>query len=494
MRKVVATKNEARHKLLSGLNKVADCVVCTIGPSGRNAIIERPYQSPLKTNDGVTVANEIYLDDEIEELGGQIVKYATKATNSKAGDGTTTTTVFLKTLANECFDKINRDILGEINTMEMKREIEKECDKAVSKIKEKSKKIKTKKELSDIASVSMEDREIGDIIAEVLHTVGVDGRVLTEESLEFKTSYEFVDGSNFNFGFISPIMANNDKGEAEIEKVPILVTNTKLSSIGQLLNILKILKDKQQKNLLIFTESIEKEIIPQINRLKMDTGFNLVIVKTPAGKPEILEDIVSICGGQVMDENLGKKLEETEILDTGFAQKIIVNKDETIIVKGAGNPKESIKNLKEKVKISKSEFDKEQFKKRIGNLSGVIGKINIGATTESGREYLRLKIEDAVNATRCAMEEGYIKGAGLTLLEVAEEMKDSILYNTLKSPNEQINKNAGKILEVPEWVIDPVKVVRSALENACAEVSLLITTDVAIADKKEKPKDLSFDD
>ena len=492
MLKILKTNQEARDSLLRGLNKVADSVVSTLGPSGRNAVIGRPYQDPLITNDGETVAKNINLEDEIEELGGSIIKAATRKTNEKAGDGTTTTTCLLQSLANEAFKKAG-NILEQKNPMDIKREIDRECARAVQLLAGKSKKIKTKEELKHIASISMENEEIGSVIAEVLNKVGKDGAVKTEQSLEFTTSYSFEDGSKFNHGFIVPSMENNNKGQAELESPLILYTNNKINSLSQLRTVLGVVSPLS-KSLVIFTEQIEIEVVKKLLELRLESGFQTVVVKIPSSKQETFEDLVSLCGGKMIDETKDIKLENVVEDFLGKAKKVIISKDETIIIKGNGDVKKAVQDLKEKKDKAESLYDKELLTKRIGNLGGVIGTIKVGATTDSEREYLNLKVEDAVNATRCALEEGYVKGGGIALYEIANEMKDSILYNTLRAPYLKIVENAGGKIEIPDTVIDSTKVMRVALENACSYAGLLITTEVAIADKLEKPKDLTIDD
>lgn len=244
----------------------------------------------------------------------------------------------------------------------------------------------------------------------------------------------------------------------------------------------------------MFVEQIEMDVVKKLMELRLESGFQTVVVKIPFGKPEVFEDLVSLCGGKMIDSSRDMTLENVSVDFLGKAEKVIISKDETILIKGKGDVKKAIEDLKEKKDKAESLYDKELLTKRIGNLGGVIGTIKVGATTDSEREYLSLKVEDAVNATRCALEEGYIKGGGLALYEVAEEMKDSILYNTLRAPYLKIQENAGGEVEIPDTVIDSAKVIRVALENACSYAGLLITTDVAIADKLEKPKDLTIDD
>ena len=488
MSKVYLTGDQAREKVIIGFDKLADAIGRTLGPAGRNAIIGRPFQNPLITNDGVTIAKEFELDNELEQLGVSVIRDATKRTNDNAGDGTTTTTVLLQAIVNEAIKKLEKQDAFSVtssNPMAIKKEIDEACLKAEKILQEKSTKIKTKKDLEQIATISMENEVVGKIIADLFDKIGKDGVVTVEDNQSFDVEPQITEGLEVLNGFVSPYMATTEKREAVIEKPFILMTNESIGSTQQLIPIINQIKDKTRQ-LVIFCEAVEKEMITEFVISKLNGSFTFVVIKTPAGKPEILEDIQAVVGGEIVDTQKGMSLVNSTIDHLGKADKIIADKDKTLIIGGKGNVKEQVKKLKDQLSKNDSLYEKNNLEKRIARLSGGIAVLRVGATTESEREYLKLKVEDAVNATKCALQDGYVKGGGLALKEVAGELGDTIITQALKVPYEKIQENAGGNLEIKSTVIDPTKVVLQALKNACSVAGLFITTEIAIADKKEK--------
>lgn len=490
MSKVYLSGEEARDKVVSGFNKLADSIGRTLGPAGRNAIIGRPFQNPLMTNDGGTISKEFELEDEIEQLGVSVIRDATKRTDDNAGDGTTTTTVLLQAIVKEAIKKLDKKdafSLNNSNPMAVRKEIDEACAKAEKLLIEKSTKIKTKKDLEHIAIISMENDEVGKIIADLFDKIGKDGVVTVEDNQSFDIEAQVKEGLEIPNGLISPHMVTNQKGEAVIEKPFILMTNESIGSSKQLVPIFNQIKDKTRQ-LVIFCESIEKEMITEFIIAKLNGSFSFLVIKTPAGKPEVLEDIQAVIGGEIIDTQKGMSLANATIESLGTSDKVISNKDKTLIVGGKGNVKEQIKKLKDELVKTDSQYEKNNLEKRIARLAGGIAVLRVGATTESEREYLKLKVEDAVNATKCALQDGYVKGGGLALKEVADELGDTIITEALRSPYNKIQENAGGNLEIKSTVIDPTKVVLQALKNACSVAGLFITTEIAIADKKEDEK------
>lgn len=496
MKKVFTTKEEARERLFAGVNKVADAIASTLGPAGKNAIIGRPYQDPLMTNDGRTIAeNALPLDDEIENLGAQVVLQVTKRTDSNAGDGTTTTTVLLQSILNEANKRLGTDsLVSSLNdTMALKREIDTDCETALAELEKQKVEIKTKKDLKNIATVSMESEEYGELLSDIFWKIGKDGVVTVEDSGDFMVESEIVTGLEVPHGFVSGYMANNDNGTCKFSNVGIIVTNQKLGSIEQLKPITNKLFAKT-KELVIFADTVEKELVGGLILNKINGVFHVTVIKTPVGRKDILEDIACVTGAEFYDTDKGMDIVNIEVEHLGRCVTFTADKDKTTIVGGTGDTKPHIKKLKAELEISKSTFDKENLEKRIAKISGGVAVIRVGATSEAEREYLKLKIEDAVNATKWAFKDGYVAGGGLALRKVAHKMPKSILFNALKRPYEKIKENAGGELDVSNDIIDPYRVVSQALKNACSTAGMFITTDIAIADKFEKPKDISLDD
>lgn len=487
MKKIILSGEEAREKLLLGVNKLADIVTSTIGPAGRNIIIDRPFQDPHITNDGVTVAKEIVLDDEIEELGAKVIKEASKRQNDDVGDGTTSVTAILSGLINSLNKNKNPLLADTRNVMDLKREIESECTKAVDLLKKNSKEVKTLEDIINIASISMENREIGEIIGKLYRELGPDGLVKVEMGSGFEIESEIKDGYEIPFGLISPAFTT-EEGKNTTTKPLILATNIKLNQAKQVKPIVQELISRGQKDLVIFAEHFDKEVVISFIQVKMLGQFNPILIKIPSGKEDVFEDICSITGAKFVNENNGDTIEGINVSgDLGTIKSITASKDSTILIGGKAT---NIETLKEKLKNEKSEYEKDLLTKRIAKLNGKIGIITVGAKTENEKGYLKDKIDDAVNATKWAMKEGCVKGGGLALKEIAEQMKDSILYEGLMAPHKKITENAGKELEITDNIIDPTAVVRLSLENACSIAGTFITTGAAIADKIEKKKDI----
>lgn len=493
MRKVYSIGIDATTKIVAGLNKIADAVEITLGPSGKNAIIERKYQEPLITNDGKTVAEEMELDDELEALGASVIKQVTKKTNELAGDGTSTTTSLTRAIVNECLSRIgNKDSLlsGSISVMDMKRTLDKECEQAISILEKNATKIKDDEDLEKVATVSMENPQLGKLIAEVFNKVGVDGVVLSELGQGYETTYTLNEGFDIEYGFISPAMEDSN-GKTIIENPRIMVTNVPIETIDQLKPIISQIKD-ETRNLILFCTNINDNTALNIIRNKLGGIFNVIVVKIPV-KNDIIYDIEASTGTKIIDKEVGDKVEEFLKSNLGTCDKIIITKDKTTII-GGQDTRDYVTSLKKKKEESKSLYDQEVIGKRIAKITNGIAVINVCSQTTSEAEYIKLKIEDAVNATRCALKEGTVKGGGLALKEVSEQMKGTILETPLKRPYLKIQENNGSKLEIPDDVRDPLLVVKTALKNACSLAGMFITSGIAIADKREKPKDLTLDE
>lgn len=481
--KIIKKGKEARSALLKGICFTAEAIASTMGPGGRNAVLSRTHLYPLITNDGLTVGQHIELEDECEEQGSLLVKQACKKTNDNAGDGTTTTAVLVRSITEEGLKMIDDEdslILSSVNAMSVKREIDAACQLVVEELKKTSRPTEGKQDIKNIATVSMESEEYGNMLADIFTEIGKNGAVKVEDSSGFKTTFSITKGAKFECGAVSPYMLT-DKGEITLDKVRVLVTNEKISSVDQLAFLQEL--SKETKELYIFCDSIEQHILQiLIKNLIMGT-FKVVVVKVDMGNKENLEDIADIVCAKFIDHNL-TSLKDTKISHLGYADKITSTSGETTIIGGGGNTSEKV--LKLQSETPDSLFDQEKLKQRIARLEGKASVIKIGANSEAEKEYLKLKFEDAVNAIRSAMEEGVVKGGGLALKEIAENLPTNILTEALKRPYQVIQENNGQPLEIREDVIDPTKVTRNALENACSIAGLVITTEVLSVDKREK--------
>ena len=496
MKKIVIFGDDARLKLKTGIDTVSNAVKLTIGPSGRNVVIGRPYQTPLITNDGATIAKEIVMDDEIEELGAQMVKQASKQSNDKAGDGTTTTTVILQSIVDNVYKKMSSKTLLDtsVDVMVLKREIDTACKLILSEIDKRKTKIKTKKDLQNIARISVENEELGDKIADMIWELGEDAVVNVEVSHGTEIDFEIFGGAKIIGGWASEYLCTD--GKTAIHENPnILVTNHKIDDARQIQPIIKALGESGKKNLVIICDSYDKSILIPIVQTHTMTPFKILLVKSPNfNQIGYLKDIEELIGGKVINKEYGDQLEQTTIENLGTCSKLIASKDDTILM-GTKKPSKSyVDKVKEEIKAVDSQFDKERLQKRLAFINSAVGVIKVGAESETEKEYLKLKVDDAVYATKVALEDGYVKGGGLILKEIAESMEENILTEAIKSPYNQINKNAGRTLEITEDIIDPAKVTKNAITNACSVAKIFITTEVAIADKNEKKKDQTLDD
>lgn len=527
MSKIIKFNLEARKKMENGVNILADSVRVTLGPKGRNVVIEKVYGTPLITNDGVTIAKEIELDDPFENLGAQLIKEVAIKANDLAGDGTTTATI----LAHEIIREGLKLITSGVNPISLKKGIEKTARKAVELLAKKSKSISSNEEIAQVAAISSRDEEIGRLIANAMEKIGENGVITVEEARSFDTTLEIVEGLEFDRGYISPYMvSDSEKMEAILENTYILITTKKITNMKELLPLLEKVIETS-KPLLIITEGLEGDALATLVLNKVRGNLNVVAVKAPSfgeRKKELLEDIAVVTGGIIISEEKGMRLEEVGLENLGYAKKIKVSKDSTVIIDGAGK-KEEIENrilyLKNNIKNSNSEYDIEKLQERVSKLSGGIGIIKVGAATEVEMKDKKLRIEDALNATKAAIEEGIVPGGGSTFVKIWKEMNEfslegeenlgaNILKKALCAPLIQIAINAGlnggvvleKVSNLPEnfgfdaikeeyvnmleeGILDPTKVARSALQNAVSVAGLFLTTEVVIANKKEESKE-----
>ncbi len=534
MAKQIIFNEEARKALKRGVDAVVDTVKVTIGPRGRNVVIDKSYGAPTITNDGVSIAKEISLRDKFENMGAEIVKEVANKTNEIAGDGTTTSLILAQAIVNE---GLKHSSMG-VNAMSLRNGIEEATAKAVTILGQIAKPIKNKDEIRQVATISAESEEMGSIIAETIEKVGKDGVVTVEESQTFGVDSEVVEGLEFDKGFVSPYMiTNSERMEAEYKDVPVLLTDRKISAIKDVLPLLESLAQTGKKELVIVADDCDGEALATFLVNKLRGGFSILVVKAPGygdRKKEMLEDIAVTVGAKVVSEDLGLKLESATVDMLGRATKIVATKDHTIIVGGKGKKAEieaRVKSLKKQRETTESKYDKEKIDERIAKLSGGVAVIRVGAATETEMKYLKLKIEDAVAATKAAIAEGIVAGGGSALVRVAKKMKGeksknfatpevalgyNIILRALEEPLRQIVLNTGnadgsvaveKIMNsekenagfnamaeefsddlIKDGIIDPVKVTRTALQNASSAASILLTTEVAIADEPEPKK------
>jgi len=522
--KEILFAEEARRALESGVNQLAEAVRVTLGPKGRNVVLDKKFGSPMITNDGVTIAREIELEDPFENMGAQLVKEVATKTNDVAGDGTTTATVLAQAIIREGL----KNVAAGANPMIIKRGIEKAVQVAVEEIKKISKPIEEKNAIAQVASVSASDEEIGNLIAEAMEKVGKDGVITVEESKGFVTTLDVVEGMNFDRGYISPYMiTDTDKMEAVLDEPYILVCDKKISAIAEVLPVLEKVV-QAGRPLMIIAEDVDGEALPTLVVNKLRGTFTCVAVKAPGfgdRRKAMLEDIAVLTGGQVISEDVGIKLENATLQQLGRARQVKVKKEETVIVGGAGNQDElekRIAQIKTLIDDTTSDFDREKLQERLAKLSGGVAVIEVGAATETELKEKKLRIEDALNATRAAVEEGIVPGGGTAFLniipaldgieavaEVATGIK--IVKKALEEPVRQIANNAGLegsvIVEkvkaqnpgvgfnaateeyvdmIKAGIVDPAKVTRSALQNAASIAAMLLTTETVVADKPEK--------
>jgi len=541
MAKQITYNIEAREALKKGVDALANAVKITLGPKGRNVVLDKGFGAPTITNDGVTIAKEIELENKIENLGAEIVKEVATKTNDVAGDGTTTATLLAQAIIKEGL----KNITAGANPMSLKRGIEKAVNIIVSQLKDLSIpiSINKKEEIAQVATISAKDNFIGDKIAEVIQKVGKDGVITVEESQTFGISYEIMEGLQFDRGYISPYMITDaERMEAVYEEPFILITDRKISSISDMLPILEKLAKTGKKELIIIAEEVEGDALATLVINKIRGGFNTVAIKAPGygdRKKEMLEDIAVVSGGKVISEEVGMKLENLEISMLGQAKKIIATKDNTVIVGGKGKKtdiEKRISQLRLQIKNNTSEFDKEKLEERLAKLLGGVAVIKVGAATEIEQKEKQHRIEDAISATKAAVEEGIVPGGGVALVRAIPILEDEIakmetsrnknidrdeivgleiLKNAISQPLWQIAENAGVsgavVVEevkkakgnigynaakgvyenmVETGIVDPTKVTRSALQNAASAAAMLLTTEVVVSELPEKKKDM----
>ena len=528
MSKEIIYGEDARKALLEGVNKLADTVKVTLGPKGRNVVLDKNYGAPLITNDGVTIAKEIELDDSFENMGARLVKEVSTKTNDVAGDGTTTATVLAQAMVKEGV----KNVAAGGDPMAIKRGIDKAVEEAVKGIKEISSPVNGKEDIARVASISANNEEVGKLISEAMEKVSKDGVITIEESKTSDTYVDVVEGMQFDKGYISPYMVTDtDKMEAIIDNPYILLTDKKISNIQEILPLLENLMQQSGK-LVIVCEDIEQEALSTIILNKLRGVLNVVAVKAPGygdRRKEMLEDMAILTGGEVISSDLGMELKDVQIEQLGRAKQVKVQKENTIIVDGSGDKakiEERVKQLKNLIEETKSEFDKEKLQERLAKIAGGVAVIQVGAATEIEMKDKKLRIEDALSATKAAVEEGIVAGGGTayvnvvpkveklaSTLEEDEKLGAKIVLNALEEPIKQIARNAGLepavILEKvknsedgigfdaatekyvdmkKEGIVDPTKVTRSAIQNASSVASMILTTESLVTEKKE-PKE-----
>ncbi|MCT1176473.1 chaperonin GroEL [Pediococcus pentosaceus] len=523
MAKEIKFSEDARTKMLKGVDKLADTVKSTIGPKGRNVVLEQSYGSPTITNDGVTIAKAIELEDHFENMGAKLVSEVASKTNDIAGDGTTTATVLTQAIVNEGM----KNVTAGANPVGIRRGIEKATSKAVEALHKMSHEVKTKDDIAQIASISSANPEVGKLIANAMEKVGNDGVITIEESRGVDTTLDVVEGMQFDRGYMSQYMVtDNDKMEANLDNPYILITDKKIGNIQDILPVLQSVVE-QSRSLLIIADDITGEALPTLVLNKMRGTFNVVAVKAPGfgdRRKEQLEDIAILTGGTVITDDLGLNLKDVTIEQLGQSNKVTVTKDDTTIVEGAGSQEqiaERVGIIKQQISETTSDFDKEKLQERLAKLSGGVAVIRVGAATETELKEKKYRIEDALNATRAAVEEGFVPGGGTALANVISDLEDveaegdeatgvNIVRRALEEPVRQIAENAGGEGSVivtklkgqkpgvgynaanDEWVdmveagiVDPTKVTRSALQNAASVSALLLTTEAVVADLPE---------
>ena len=523
MAKDIKFAEDARSAMLRGVDILANTVKVTLGPKGRNVVLEKSFGSPLITNDGVTIAKEIELEDHFENMGAKLVSEVASKTNDIAGDGTTTATVLTQAIVREGL----KNVTAGANPVGIRRGIELATKEAVKKLHEISHKVESKDAIAQVAAVSSANEETGRLIADAMEKVGNDGVITVEESKGIDTELSVVEGMQFDRGYLSQYMVtDNDKMEADLDNPYILITDKKISNIQDVLPLLQSIV-QEGKALLIIADDVDGEALPTLVLNKIRGTFNVVAVKAPGfgdRRKEQLEDIATLTGATVITSDLGLELKETTIDQLGTAGKVTVTKDDTTIVEGAGSKSaiaERVENIKKQIAETTSDFDREKLQERLAKLAGGVAVIKVGAATETELKEQKYRIEDALNATRAAVEEGYVAGGGTALIDVIESVAAleeegdvqtgiNIVLRALEEPVRQIATNAGlegsviveKVKSQPvevgynaangNWenmieagILDPTKVTRSALQNAASVAALMLTTEAVVADKPE---------
>jgi len=548
MAKQILFNEKARQAMKRGMDKLASAVKITMGPKGRNVVLGKSFGSPQITNDGVTIAKEIELEDKFEDIGAELFKEVASKTNDAVGDGTTTAVILAEALINQGL----KYATAGVNVIGLRNGLEETTREVVKELKKMSKPVKNKEEIVQVATISSESRELGEIIAEAIEKVGKDGAVTVEESQGTGIEKEVVEGLQFDRGYVSPYMITNaERMEAVIEDPYILITDKKISSIQDILPLLEKLAKTGKKELVIIAEDVEGDALATLVVNRLRGVFNALAVKAPGfgdRRKEMLEDIAVVIGGKVISEEVGLKLESADLNMLGRARRIVADKDNTTVVGGKGKKddiEKRIKQIRAQIEKTTSDYDKEKLQERLAKLSGGVAVIRVGAATETEMKYIKLKIEDAVAATKAALAEGIVPGGGIAFFKVAVLLKEkedaekgkvsvekhaanSIIMGALEEPLAQIAANAGKrvgeiitkirekILADPksnagydafkdkivtdmlkEGIVDPVKVARSALENAVSVAAMFLTTEVAIAElpkKEEKMPQMPTDE
>ncbi|MCL5256909.1 MAG: chaperonin GroEL [Chloroflexi bacterium] len=529
--KQLVFNEEARHSIKRGVDVLANAVKTTLGPKGRNVALDKKFGAPTITHDGVTVAKDIELDNPFENMGAQLLKEAATKTNDVAGDGTTTATVLAQAIVNEGL----RNVAAGANPMQLKAGIEMGADAVVEKIKAMAKEVKGKEEIADVAAISAADREIGDLIAEVMDRVGKDGVITVEESKGLRFETEYTEGMQIDRGYISPYFVSNpERMEAALDDPYILITDKKISAVADILPLLeKFLQ--VSKNLLIISEDVDGEALATLVVNKLRGTINALAVKAPGfgdRRKEMLRDIAILTGGTVISEEVGRRLDSASVNDLGRARRVVATKDETTIIEGKGKDediKARIDQIKAQIEMTTSDFDREKLQERLAKLAGGVAVIKVGAATETELKEKKHRVEDALSATRAAVEEGIVPGGGVALINAIPALDEvqasgdvltgvNILRRALEEPLRQIAMNAGQDGAVvintvrrlqqekndpslgydvmaadygdmnEKGIIDPAKVTRSAVENAASIASMILTTEALVTDKpEEKP-------
>jgi len=531
-KKQLQFSEEARHSLKKGLDTLAQAVGATLGPKGRNVALDKKWGAPTITHDGVTVAKEIELEDPFENMGAQLLEQAATKTNDVAGDGTTTATVLAQAIVHEGM----KNVAAGANPMLLKRGIEAATETVVKAIKASAREVKTREDIANVASISAADKEIGNLIAEVMDKVGKDGVITVEESKGLAFETEYVEGMNFDRGYISPyFITNPETGEAVLEDAYVLLHDKKISAARDLVPILEKMVQAGRRNLLVIAEDVEGEALATLVLNKLRGVMNAVAVKAPAfgdRRKEMLRDIAILTGGQVITEEMGRKLETAQLSDLGQARRIVCTKDDTTIIEGKGSEAEikgRIEQIKAQIETTTSDYDREKLQERLAKLSGGVAIIRVGAATEVELKEKKHRVEDALSATRAAVEEGIVPGGGVTLVNAISaldglkmELDDentgvAIVRQALEAPLKKIVENAGLdgavvLAEIrrlhkekgntaiaydvmaneyvdmfERGIIDPCKVTRSAVENAASIAAMILSTEALVTDIPEKP-------
>ncbi len=534
MAKQIQYKEQARESLKRGVDKIANAVKVTLGPKGRNVVLDKGFGSPTITKDGVTVAKEIELKDKFENIGAELIKEVASKTGDIAGDGTTTATVLAQAIVAEGFSAVNSGA----NPMVLKHGIDKAVEWVTKQLKANSAKVKGYEKIKEVATISANDPELGKLVADVFQKVGKDGVVTVEESQTSDMTTELVDGMQFDRGYISHYMVTNpERMEAAFEDTSILITDKKISSIHDILGLLEKLSKAGKRDLVIIADDVDGDALATLVVNKLRGNFNALALKAPGfgdRKKEMLEDIAIVTGGQVISEEKGVKLESVDLSMLGRARRVASNKDDTVIVGGKGKKLDidkRISQIKNQIAKTTSEFDKEKLQERLAKLSGGVAVIKVGAATETELKEKKFRIEDAIAATRAALEDGIVAGGGIALFEAAKELTAksagvaefgdeakgvAIIKAILEKPVRTIAENAGKdsneviqkvmklepgmgfdasvgeyVDMIKSGIIDPLKVVRTALTNAASVASLILTTEAIVTDLPEPKEDKS---